>query len=78
MPCIACSTTNGVVAHHIKTRGAGGSDVVENLMPVCQEHHHSIHANGLNQFVEKFNLYKWMTDYGWQKCDLTNRWFRNE
>lgn len=78
MPCIACRCFEGVVAHHIKTRGAGGSDEVENLMPVCQKHHLEIHQHGLVRFAEKYNLSQWLKDYGWEQCELTNRWFRNE
>jgi hypothetical protein len=30
--------------HHIVTRGAGGSDVLENLISLCQKHHDQAQA----------------------------------
>lgn len=32
--------------HHVKSRGAGGDDVPENLMPLCLKHHTEIHKVG--------------------------------
>ena len=34
----------GLSVHHIKTRGSGGSDVMENLITMCQKHHDQAQA----------------------------------
>jgi len=35
--------------HHIRTRGAGGSDIRENLIQLCGEHHRAVHDGHLNR-----------------------------
>lgn len=40
-----------IVAHHLNTVGAGGDDIVDNLVPLCRKHHTEIHW-GLSKFVE--------------------------
>jgi hypothetical protein len=40
-------------AHHVTTRGAGGSDVAENVMPLCPEHHREWHM-GISPMLEKY------------------------
>ena len=48
LPCIACKPGSQVFnteAHHVTTRGAGGHDVPENLIPLCSQHHHEWHLN---------------------------------
>lgn len=45
-----------VAGHHIMTRGAGGDDVEDNLIPLCESHHtrrgDSIHQIGPRPFLE--------------------------
>lgn len=53
--CVICGSTIGVVGHHLKTRGAGGDDVAENLIAVCGKHHDEIHRIG---------TYTWKVKYG--------------
>lgn len=54
MKCIVC----GLVAepHHIKSRGAGGDDTIENLLPLCRIHHTEIHTIGLKAFKLKYGF----------------------
>ena len=54
--CEACGAwvSDGVKPHHIKTRGAGGRDVHENLIRLCPVCHIHIHAKGDRWFVEMF------------------------
>lgn len=68
----------GVALHHVKSRGAGGGDNEENLMPLCQLHHNEVRAIGLNAFAEKHDAaYKWLAMNGWQPCAFTGRWVWN-
>ena len=67
LPCVACrKRQNGVVAHHIKSRGAGGDDIYVNLMPLCPKHHAEIHTIGLTMFVSKYQLKEFMYERGWR------------
>jgi hypothetical protein len=44
LPCMACGIRPSD-AHHLTSRGAGGSDVAVNVMPLCREHHSAYHQN---------------------------------
>lgn len=46
MSCCACGGNNQVAAHHLKTVGSGGDDVVSNLIPLCFRCHELIHHIG--------------------------------
>ena len=61
--------------HHLKTRGAGGSDDYENIMPLCRKHHTEIHSSGKNRFVEKYRLQSWMRERGWVFEFFNGKWF---
>lgn len=50
-PCVVCMRPG--VAHHIRTVGARGDDVLENLMVLCPQHHHDVHLFGLTDFSLK-------------------------
>lgn len=42
--CLVCGEpVRQSSVHHIKTRGAGGHDVVENLVTLCRPHHDEAH-----------------------------------
>ena len=43
--CPACSQESQP-PHHIRTRGAGGLDVPENLLALCVQHHRMAHNVG--------------------------------
>lgn len=51
--CSVCLIV-GVDPHHVKTRGAGGKDTLDNLMPLCREHHTEIHKIGKKTFFKKY------------------------
>lgn len=53
MPCVACGK-KPVDAHHVTTRGAGGHDIPENLMPLCLVHHTAWHKEGIFRMLYKF------------------------
>lgn len=46
-------------AHHLKSRGAGGDDVPENLISLCRRHHTEIHQIGKRKFLAKYGLAEW-------------------
>jgi hypothetical protein len=53
----------GLSVHHIKTRGSGGDDVPENLITLCQKHHHlaqgyRINPDDLREILTRFFGYK--------------------
>lgn len=43
------------VGHHLVTKGAGGDDTQENLIPLCVYHHRQIH-NGVLDFLKQYPL----------------------
>jgi len=55
-PCRACDIPGPSQAHHIQTRGAGGPDTLDNLMPLCSNCHHMVHRMGIRDFAKRFNL----------------------
>jgi hypothetical protein len=42
--------------HHIKTRGAGGKDIEENIIFLCRKHHTEVHAIGRVTFFKKYGI----------------------
>jgi hypothetical protein len=53
-PCCVAGCRNKAQAAHIKSRGAGGSDVPKNLVPICESHHEfEQHIIGWRRFREK-------------------------
>jgi len=72
-PCIVCGVMSMVCAHHLKTKGSGGNDVTENLIPLCLIHHQEVHNNGLKRFAEKYKLYNYLKVKGWE---LSDKWRR--
>lgn len=49
--CEACYKPAMGMPHHIKSRGAGGSDEPENLLQLCGWCHHYIHTVGATEFL---------------------------
>jgi hypothetical protein len=39
--------------HHVKTKGSGGSDSINNRIGICREHHSECHNIGNKEFMEK-------------------------
>lgn len=48
-PCVVCGETKTTVAHHVKTKGAGGDDVESNLLALCFVHHRLAHDGNLEK-----------------------------
>lgn len=64
-PCVVCGATPSDAAH-IKSRGAGGDDTADNLMPLCREHHRIQHADGWPAFAFCYSSVQFeLLDKGW-------------
>ena len=50
--CVLCSREAN--HHHIKTKGAGGSNEAENILPLCWSHHSILHIVGWNKFLFRY------------------------
>ena len=50
--CQLCGKGPPSDAHHIKTRGSGGGDELENLIAACRSCHTRIHMEGLKKAME--------------------------
>jgi 5-methylcytosine-specific restriction endonuclease McrA len=62
--CIGCGR-RGAEAHHVTTRGSGGDDVPDNLMPLCRICHTKIHQIGTSKMAEKHSGVKhWLMSHG--------------
>lgn len=46
MECSVCGAPPPSDAHHMKTKGSGGGDTLENLVSLCRKHHQEIHTLG--------------------------------
>lgn len=53
LPCRVCGDLPSE-PDHIKTRGAGGGDDIDNLQPLCREHHQERHTIGIKTFMNKY------------------------
>ena len=54
MPCVIPGCDQLGEAHHVKTRGAGGSD--KDQIPMCHDHHMEGHTGGWKTFEEKYSI----------------------
>ena len=51
--CECCNGARTNCAHHISTRGAGGADIVQNLLGVCWVCHTLVHAANIPLIRQK-------------------------
>lgn len=64
LPCMACGQTPSD-PHHITTRGAGGGDTPQNLIPLCREHHQLWHSQGATYMLNTYPCVKfWLEGAG--------------
>ena len=62
-PCLCCGKVPSV-AHHVKTRGAGGGDTLDNLMPLCWMHHGQLHYEGYAKMIDKhIEIAYWLIEH---------------
>jgi hypothetical protein len=75
--CQACAA-RPAHAHHVTTRGAGGGDTKNNLMPLCFEHHAEWHNTGPSFMIARYPRVKeWLIDHDrfdllWDYCSGLN------
>lgn len=73
MRCIACGTSPCDPCH-IKSRGSGGHDLEENIVPMCRKHHTQHHAIGWFRFCQQHPSVRWILHKkGWvfdENCKL--------
>ena len=51
--CLCCLKTP-CDSHHVRSRGAGGGDTWDNVMPLCSEHHRLWHLKGQAFMAKEF------------------------
>lgn len=62
--CIICNIILPDM-HHVTSVGAGGDDVVHNLMPLCRIHHVKIHTIGIKRMCDHHpEVRRWLEDHG--------------
>jgi hypothetical protein len=62
LPCTVCHASPSD-PHHVKTRGAGGQDHLDNLMPLCRKHHVEWHQGGPSKMFRKYpQLHNWVVN----------------
>lgn len=54
--CVVCHNLNPD-AHHLVTRGAGGSD--HTAVPLCRNHHQECHHVGRARFEKRYGVHLW-------------------
>lgn len=60
---------------HIKTRGSGGDDVPENILPLCRNHHSEQGQKGFKYMVTKYPLLvKQLAARGWEVKEVFGIW----
>jgi hypothetical protein len=77
--CVVCSESRDgfVCLHHVKTRGAGGTDETHNMMPLCAWCHTTIHKIGLVAMAKKHaSVHNWLVKNGWESS--MGKWFYNK
>lgn len=75
MSCIICNSQ--AERHHIRSRGASGSDHPDNIMEICRQHHQEIHKIGRNSFIIKYSLQDYMINKNWYYDTFYKKWFYN-
>lgn len=74
--CIICGYY-GVDLHHVKTRGAGGTDEDYNLVPLCHAHHVEVDHQGDYRMGLKYPSYqKWLIKNDWKYNPITKKYYR--
>jgi len=58
-PCIVSGSDYGVVAHHVRILGNGGTGLKPSdflTVPLTHEHHMALHSGGERSFYKKHNI----------------------
>lgn len=64
--CIVCGAPNPQ-PHHVSTKGSGGQDTADNLMPLCFREHRLWHDKGAKYMTENYpSVLRWLENAGRQ------------
>lgn len=80
--CLHCGETDGLVIHHRKNRGMGGSkiiDVYENLLRVCSDYNSRMESDSqvaeeAQEFGHKLKSWQDFSDPVFDRCD--GEWYQ--
>ena len=53
LSCHVCNR-KPVDVHHWRSKGAGGTNSLDNLCPLCRQHHVEFHSQGAKTFYNKY------------------------
>lgn len=74
-PCLICAKPGPGDAHHVISRGAGGEDEPENLMPLCRFCHGLWHHKGILTMSKTFpKVENWLKLAGFEICETKGTW----
>jgi len=63
-PCVICGKKGE--AAHIRSKGSGGDDTMENLLSLCRKHHSEQHQSGWFAFAMRYvGVVYLLEDKGW-------------
>jgi hypothetical protein len=66
-PCLACDQDGPSDVAHIKSKGSGGKDTIDDVIPLCRHCHHLSHHLGWAKFLTMFeSVRKRLLDMGWE------------
>ena len=72
--CVICSKY-APDACHIKSKGSGGDDVEDNILPQCRAHHTEQHQKGWKHMVDKYPiLERNLSARGWEVREVFGVW----
>ena len=54
LPCCICGERKNIDPSHLTSRGAGGSDTFNNVIPLCRKHHMEMHRNGMFYMIDNY------------------------
>ncbi len=75
LDCVLCYHPPPNDPHHLRSRGAGGTDEIENLVPLCRKCHTAIHTTGIVEQAEKYPAFKRiLIEKGWSFNGI--KWIR--
>jgi len=73
LPCVACGYDKSDAAH-IRSKGSGGDDVIDNLLSLCRNCHQVQHSStayiaGWDRLLSMYpHLVPILRDKGWELC----------
>lgn len=72
-PCLVCRSTQTDPCH-IQTRGAGGDDILSNVVAMCRAHHTLQHSLGWVGFIDRFpHILIVLRVLGWEVLEEVGR-----